>query len=145
LLLFELRQYWTQISHLFGPLYIYNVPATHFLLCHLSVKGNERKVRREFPVSPTFKPSDGFLHYAEMDVMSRMAIRDHLQHVNGSEDDLANVNWGLASCWKLNDRDGWFSFAIILQCMPVARALSRGTSKYRSCFFYYRAFLRFSL
>ncbi|PVG00675.1 hypothetical protein CPB86DRAFT_813011 [Serendipita vermifera] len=90
------------------------------------VRGSERVVRREFPISPTFKPSDTPLHHHEIDAPARAAIKEHLHNVNGSEGDFAKVNWALYSCWKLSDKDSWFSFAIILQCMPIARALSRG-------------------
>lgn len=39
---------------------------------------------------------------------------------------MVGVNWVLDSCWRLNDLDGWFSFAIVMLCCPVARALRKG-------------------
>ncbi|KAG8801165.1 hypothetical protein FRC17_006706, partial [Serendipita sp. 399] len=101
--------------------------ATHFLLSHLSVKSTEWVLRREFPVAPSFQPSAVMLHYSDLDSAARKALHEHLRNVNGSEeDDMVNVNWGLKSCWKLHDRDEWFSFAVVLECLPIARALSTG-------------------
>ncbi|KAG8845558.1 hypothetical protein FRC20_003168 [Serendipita sp. 405] len=101
--------------------------ATHFLLAHLSVKPTEWLLRRQFPVAPGFRPSSVILHYPELDRAARTAIHEHLRHVNGSEDDMASVNWSLNSCWRLHDVDEWFSFAIILECLPIARAISSRT------------------
>jgi hypothetical protein len=41
---------------------------------------------------------------------------------------MIGVNWVLHSCWRLNDLDDWFNFAIVLLCCPVARALKKGSS-----------------
>lgn len=104
--------------------------ATHFLLAHLSVKSTSWILRREFPIAPSFRPSAVPLLYSELDTASRAAINEHLRHINGSEDDMAAVNWALDSCWKINDIDEWFSFAIVLLCCPVARALRRGSGRF---------------
>jgi hypothetical protein len=109
---------------------IHSPPATHYLLCHLSVKPTEWVLRREFPIAPTFQPSGYALYYTELDAPCRNAIHDHLKFLNGQENDMRNVNWVLNSCWKLNDFGEWLSFVIVLQCLPVARAVSQGISQF---------------
>jgi hypothetical protein len=45
---------------------------------------------------------------------------------------MTGINWVLDSCWRLNDLDEWFNFAIVLLCCPVARAVKKGIGM---CFF----------
>ncbi|KIM27034.1 hypothetical protein M408DRAFT_330199 [Serendipita vermifera MAFF 305830] len=100
--------------------------ATHFLLSHISVKPGSWILRREFPIAPTFRPSGKVLPYTEMDTACRRAIHEHLRNINGGEGDPVAVNWALESCWRLNDTNEWFSFALVLLCCPIARALRGG-------------------
>jgi hypothetical protein len=115
---------------------VHSLPATHYLLCHLSVKPNEWVLRREFPIAPTFQPSSSELYYTELDTPCRNAVHDYLKFLNGGENDMRNVNWTLNSCWKLSDLTEWVSFAMVLQCLPVARAVSQGTSQYSPMAFF---------
>jgi hypothetical protein len=89
-----------------------------------------------------------------LDAQARKAIREHLSHVNGGvePDDMGangdgegngtrwEVNWALCGCWRLNDMDQWFSFVVVLQSMPVARALRRGLSEWLAIYLNYSSF-----